>query len=285
MVSVLTIKNISEVYMNQKEWKKSGKFPGKYKWYNQTRKFQRSLCYEHDPNANIIHHLRDTEEQRKYNDEHYEYWGFNQDGTFEYGKYVVFWTKEHHDNYHTASDETRKKNSDSVKASRTPELRKHLSEMFSGERNPMYGKRGELAPCYGRCGELHPMYGKESPFKGKHHTDESKQKISEAAKNRPPKTEEDRKKISESIKRLFLNEEFVKKRNESIKNSWDEERRNAASKQRKEHFGETSMYYKEYCKNGGTIKWQKFQKYFNEYKRSSINHSIDDFLIWINKHV
>ena len=65
--------------MNQKEWKKSGKFPGKYKWYNLTRKFQRSLCYEQDPNATVIHHLRDTEEQRKYNDEHYELWGFEID--------------------------------------------------------------------------------------------------------------------------------------------------------------------------------------------------------------
>lgn len=61
--------------MNQKEWKKSGKFPGKYKWYNQTRKIQRSLQYNQDSNANVIHHLRDTEEQRNYNDTYYEYWG------------------------------------------------------------------------------------------------------------------------------------------------------------------------------------------------------------------
>ena len=87
--------------MNQKEWKTSGRFKGKFEWYNKTRKIQKSLCYEQDPNANVIHHLRDTEEQRRYNDEHYELWGFevNEDGNehFEYGKYVVFWTKEYHD--------------------------------------------------------------------------------------------------------------------------------------------------------------------------------------------
>lgn len=271
--------------MNQKEWKTSGKFPEKYKWYNQTRKLQKSLCYESDPNANIIHHLRDTEEQRNYNDTHYEYWGFNEDGTFEYGKYVIFVTEEWHNNYHAHSEETKKKDSGGVKASITPERRKRMREVQLGEKNSMYGRKGELAPCYGRRGELHPMYGKESPFKGRHHTDEAKQKISEAAKGRPPKTEEQRKRMSESAKKLFLNEEYIKKRNESIRNSWDEERRNAASKQLKEHLCETSIYYKEYCKNGGTIKWQQFQKYFNEYKRSSVNHSINDFFIWMDSHI
>ena len=60
--------------------------------------------------------------------------------------------------------------------------RQHLSEVFKGSNNPMYGKTGELAPCYGRTGEKHPM-------NGKHHTKEAKAKISEAsienAKNNP----------------------------------------------------------------------------------------------------
>lgn len=156
--------------MNQKEWEVSDKFPGKYKWYNQTRKIQKSLQYNNDPNATVIHHLRDTEEQRNYNDTYYEYWGFNQDSTFEYSKYVIFVTKEEHDTYHALSEETRKKNSDGVKASITPERRKRMREAQLGEKNSMYGKRGELAPCYGRCGELHPMYGK-------HHTDKIKEQI------------------------------------------------------------------------------------------------------------
>lgn len=157
--------------MNQKEWKASGKCKCKYEWYNKTRKLQRSLCYESDPNASIIHHLRDTEEQRKYNDEHYELWGHNLDGSFEYGKYVIFVTKEWHDNYHAQSEETKARNSAAVKASITPERRARMREVQLGCKNSMYGKKGELAPCYGRCGELHPMYGKC-------HTDEAINKIS-----------------------------------------------------------------------------------------------------------
>ena len=37
----------------------------------------------------VVHHRDDTEECCKYNEEHYELWGFNLDGTFEYGKYIA----------------------------------------------------------------------------------------------------------------------------------------------------------------------------------------------------
>lgn len=166
--------------MNQKEWKTSGKFKGKYEWYNKTRKIQKSLQYNSDEKANRIHHLRDTEEQRRYNDEHYELWGHNLDGTFEYGKYVIFVTEEWHNNYHAQSEETKKKNSDAVRASMTLEVRKRISNSLSGSGNPQYGKRGPQSTCYGRCGELHPMYGKQSAFKGHHFSEESKKKLSES---------------------------------------------------------------------------------------------------------
>ena len=48
----------------------------------------------------MVHHRDDTEETRKYNDEHYELWGFNEDGTFEYGKYVLFVTQSEHNTIH-----------------------------------------------------------------------------------------------------------------------------------------------------------------------------------------
>jgi hypothetical protein len=51
--------------------------------------------------------------------------------------------------------------------------------IHKGEDNGMFGKSGELAPCYGRVGELHPMFGKESPFKGKTHSEEAKRNLSE----------------------------------------------------------------------------------------------------------
>ena len=88
-------------------------------YFNATKTYLKSnkFCNELniDVDATDIHHLRDTEEQRKYNDEHYELWGHNLDGTFEYGKYVVFWTHEHHIKYHILSEETRRKLSDSLK--------------------------------------------------------------------------------------------------------------------------------------------------------------------------
>ena len=47
-----------------------------------------------------VHHRDDTEETRKYNTEHYERWGCNEDGTFEEGKYVIFMTSAEHTAYH-----------------------------------------------------------------------------------------------------------------------------------------------------------------------------------------
>ena len=65
--------------MNQTEWKISEQYKDKFKWYNKTRKIQKSLQYNQDTNAKIIHHLRDTEEQRKYNNEKYEIRGLQID--------------------------------------------------------------------------------------------------------------------------------------------------------------------------------------------------------------
>lgn len=52
----------------------------------------------------VIHHRDDTEETLKYNSEHYELWGFNEDGTFEYGKYVIFMTSAEHVSYHKTGE-------------------------------------------------------------------------------------------------------------------------------------------------------------------------------------
>jgi len=54
----------------------------------------------------------------------------------------------------------------------TQETRTKMSKARVGELNPMYGKGGEL----------NPMYGTISPFRGKHHTQETKDKISETRK-------------------------------------------------------------------------------------------------------
>lgn len=120
----------------------------------------------------IVHHRDDTEECHKYNEEHYELWGCNEDGTFEYGKYVLFMTVSEHMRYHNA-----------------------------GVNNPMYDvhKFGVDNPFYGR---VHSSESKEkmhmahtgkalsnvhkskiaAAHTGKQHTDETKAKISASRK-------------------------------------------------------------------------------------------------------
>lgn len=101
--------------MDHSQWEKSEYYKGKYHYYNNTRKIQRSLKYNQDPTATVIHHLRDTEEQRQYNDAYYELCCHNLDGTFEYGKYVVFLTRLQHKEIHAKSEETKLKTSTSLK--------------------------------------------------------------------------------------------------------------------------------------------------------------------------
>ena len=140
--------------MNFLEWKKAcleGYAPRRYD--NASREIQRSLRYNRDPNAIVRHHLRDTEEQRKYNDEHYELWGFEIDENgnehFEYGKYIIFITPEEHTKIHSVSDETKKKLSESAAAAWNDTRRCDYSDRMTGAGNPQYGKSGELSPNYG----------------------------------------------------------------------------------------------------------------------------------------
>lgn len=173
--------------MNIKEWQRACEEGYATRRYdNASREIQLSLKYNHDPNATVRHHLRDTEEQRKYNDEHYELWGFeiDEDGNehFEYGKYIVFLTPEEHAKVHSCSKETRKKLSEAAKnqwqdeeirsvmiASRvgrrhTEETKQKCRESKLGEKNPMYGVHN--------TGEKAPMYGKK-------HSDETKGRMKE----------------------------------------------------------------------------------------------------------
>jgi hypothetical protein len=200
--------------MNQKEWRylcDNHKELLDFTHYNNTRKIQKSLQYNTDPNAKVIHHLRDTEEQRKYNDEHYELWGHNLDGTFEYGKYVTFVTEEWHSDYHKHSEETRKKMSDSRKGEKCYWYGKHRDTTTkeklniackgktSGKNNGMYGKR-------------HSDEAKEklrNANLGKKHSDETKKKISES--NKLNYTDERRQSISAANKGKKLSDETKKK--------------------------------------------------------------------------
>ena len=234
-------------YFQYKEAEKH-KVKGIHYWANKCRKIQKSLEYNHDPKAIVRHHLRDTEEQRKYNDEHYEYFGFNQDGTFEYGKYVIFVTEEEHHSIHVISEETRQHMRDA-------QYIRHKNNPVSEETRRKISESNKGRP--GMIGEDHPMYGK-------HHSDESKKKMSDAIKANPTRywkgkslSEEHKQKLSESGKGKHsgesngmygkhLSDEQKRKMGESLKAAWTDELR---KRQSESHSGENApMYGKHHTK-------------------------------------
>lgn len=276
--------------MNRKEWKEFCKIDSKtaYFWYNKARKKLLSKEFESDERtdlcANTIHHLQETEEQRKYNDEHYEMFGFELDENgnehFEYGKYVVFWTKEHHNTYHHESEYTRKKLGDAIKRRWQD---KTYREANSGENHHWYGKHhseesikkmSDAKKQYYKdnpvseetrerisksnkgkhTGENNPMYGKrgsDNPLYGIQRSDEVKKKISES-KIGYHHTEESKKKMRDSHKLNCSGENapwFGKSRSEDTKKKISSIINNMSSK------------YHEYKLNGGTMTWCEFQHY------------------------
>jgi hypothetical protein len=209
--------------MDQMEWKrlrKVNKLLLDWSYYNNTRKIQKSLQYNSNPNAKVIHHLRDTEEQRKYNDEHYELWGFNEDGTFEYGKYVIFVTKEEHIKIHSDSYETKQKRSKASKLNwQNENYRNDLIQKMYASWDGNYERKKHISEIHkGRqhSEESRHKMSEHNHNKGKHLSEETKQKISESEKG---KVIEDwhRKRISEANKGKILSQETKDKMSESKK--------------------------------------------------------------------
>lgn len=188
--------------MNFYEWKKSDRYDGKFYWRNRAIAIRLSLKYNSNPEARVIHHLRDTEEQRKYNDEHYEFWGFNQDGTFEYGKYVIFVTKEEHTEIHRHSEETRKKMSDSLKGiPRTDEWKLKISESNKGKHNFTEEQRLQISKSVKEYYEQDGSREKTSrSTKEAMQRPEVKQHLIDGCKKRPPQSKESRQKAAEANK-------------------------------------------------------------------------------------
>ena len=121
----------------------------------------------------VVHHRNDNEEMRAYNDEHYELWGHNLDGTFEYGKYVLFMTNAEHTAYHHTGKYV------------SPETRLRISQNHanvSGENNPMFGNIGRIT------GDKNPMKDKAvrdkvaKALKGRQFSAETRAKMSTAKK-------------------------------------------------------------------------------------------------------
>ena len=185
--------------MNKKEWDLACKNKtANHHFDGACRRLQKSLRYNSDPNAIHRHHLRDTEEQRKYNDEHYELWGFEIDENgkehFEYGKYIVFLTQDEHNAIHAQSDETKAKRSASLLGHKVSDkTRKQISESNKKrfENNPLIKreiserlKGKHLSEEHRRhLSENHADFsGENHPFYGKHHSEESRKSMSESHK-------------------------------------------------------------------------------------------------------
>lgn len=357
--------------MNMKEYWKAVHSGANVREYDlKSREIQQSLKYNHDPNATVRHHLLDTPEQIEYNTNHYEMWGHDLDGSFTYGKYMIFVTEEEHHKIHRAcietrrrmresalcvwkrkdhiakmsairkgkspwnkgrrcsdeakqrisnankgrevsdetrlklsiaitnawkdpeirakitsslkgrkfSDKTRKKLSIALSGENNPNYGKHISDeqkaaisrANSGENNPMYGKRGEYSPLFGikrsdetkqkmsiaqkslyASGKRKSLKGENNPNYGKHRSEETRAKISAAVKNRPPTSDETKKKIGDSV-RGEKNGRFGKHCSDEYK----EKIRSTLHK-----LNEAKRYlFRVYNSNGGLLSYREFFK-------------------------
>lgn len=262
--------------MNIYEWNKLAKEQPHFlnrRWDNATRELQRSLKYNPDPNATVRHHLRDTEEQRKYNDEHYELWGFEIDENgnehFEYGKYIIFVTDEEHLAIHHVSEETRNKISQRLRESppmkgkhHTEEAKQKISDAERGEKNHNYGKR--------LSEETRRKISENNArvWKGKHLPESVKKKLSNANKGRVL-SEEHKKKISESEKGKVITDDIKQVISKTSKERWssDEYRQQVTASMRAAQQIEMkrrSALYKEYKETGGMLSWNEFQKHLKD---------------------
>lgn len=257
--------------MNRKEWLECDNNEIKWYWRTKCEEIRKTLKYNPDPKATHKHHLFNTPEQIKYNNSHYEMWGFNEDGTFEYGKYIIFVTPEEHSKLHSESEITKYRKSESQKNRHlnnpvSEETRKKLREKNLGKKNPMYGKhpsdetRKKMSESQKarwtdeRRVEWSKKYtGKNSPLYGKTLSNETKDKISQSTKLAlsDPAT---RKKLSDSHKGKHHTEENKEKR--------------------KLRMQELSDQYKSYKANGGVLSWNNFQKLvYNKYTTMEDDHA------------
>lgn len=276
--------------MTREEWKSCNDKKLKYQWANKCRKIQRSLQYNPDPKAVVRHHLRDTEEQRKYNEEHYEYFGFNQDGTFEYGKYIVFITEEEHIAIHSQSDETKTKIGNASKEHwKDPVYR---DRVISGNRRAWQNedrRRAVSAKLKGRhlsdehkkklsealSGENHPLYGthpseetlaKRSVAISAAMTPEVRQKIREHMPDRHGENNPMYGKTGElhHFYGCHHTEETRRKISDNTKKALDKPEIRSVLIENGKKGGkkttENSIKYKEYKSLGGTLTWNMFQK-------------------------
>lgn len=183
--------------MNKTEWRRGNNWrrDKHTKYYEHVQKLLKDWMIENNINEPcVVHHRDDTEECRKYNNEHYELWGHeadeNGDIRFEYGKYVIFMTRAEHASHHHTGAKRSKETCEKISASNkgkiiSDEQRAKLRAANIGK-HPTEETRKKLSIAH--SGSNHPMWGK-------HHTDETKNKISVAHKGKHL-TEEHKNKLS-----------------------------------------------------------------------------------------
>lgn len=255
--------------MNMKDYVELCKVDAKagHIWYNKVRKILLSKEFESlencDKDAKVIHHLRDTEEQRKYNDEHYELFGFEigEDGNerFEYGKYVVFWTKEHHDKYHHYSEETRKKISSTITDKWNDEAyRASMCKNRKGRKQTDEHRRKVSEALRGHIVTEETKQKLREFNLGRRHSDETKKKMSESHKRYD--SIEYRNKIGMKSKLNWQNDEYRQWVISNMRKTKQSEiSRKKSSESLTRIMQNKSQLYKEYKANGGSLKWNDFQ--------------------------
>lgn len=215
-----------------------------YECYKQVQKLLKNWKTENNITERcIVHHRDDTEECIKYNEEHYELWGFELDENnnlkFEYGKYVIFMTHIEHSSYHNAGE-----NNPNYGKHHSAETRAKMSASHIGEKNWNYGKHLPIETCV-KISASHI---------GKHHTEETRAKMSAS-------------KIGEK------HWNYGKHRSDETKAKL------STAGKGKHDLTHIEFLYNTYKNNGGEKKWNEFQKAL---KSGDITFEMQPISVFIN---
>ena len=240
--------------MNQKQWKIESRKVSKenkkeFFYFRNLAVKELGACKGY-----VIHHLRDTEEQRTFNDTYYERWGFDFDCVC---KYCVLMKVEDHRLYHTLSEETRKKIGDSNRATKST---KEYKDKVSGKNSSHYGKHFHLP---------NETKAKISLKRTEYLKDENNRKaisiaMKEYYKNNP-RTEDDNRKTSEATKKAMADPNIRKKISERHKgNTYRKGKRLSEESKKKisesNYARKAASLYREYKASGGLLNWNQWQK-------------------------
>lgn len=241
--------------MNQKEWRKA-----RYSIKDGDRNsffYFRNLASQllGLKKGYVIHHLRDSEEARTFNDTYYERWGIDFDGVC---KYCILMTEDEHRKYHSFSEETRKKIGES---NRITKAKKDYKDKVSGKNSYMYGKKKEFTDDQKkRMSDKRKLYLADP---------EHRKQLSESRLmyfKEHPLTEDQKKIISEKTREAMKDPKIREKCSKARKGKPGNHKGKTLSDESRKKISESnfsreaSILYKEYKCNGGLLNWNQWQK-------------------------